>query len=147
MSWSSASLVLLSLHLLSSEQDFKEDINVRLLKASVESFFQPVASIRRMPVPTSRRLSPAFYASVTSITSASEALQMRRKVTLSSLCECSVLNLRRSLFFRVKVPYIALWPSLVLYGWASNCQGSRADWHTQPMIPYLSTAPGERDMS
>lgn len=145
MSWPSASLGLLSLLLLSSEQDFKKDVNVRLLKASVESFSSPWLALGGCRCQL-LVVYPQLFMLVLPPLQRLQSSADEKKVTRSSLCECSALNLRRSLFFRVKVPYVASWSSLVLYGWAPNCQGSRADWPAQPMTPYLSTAPGERDM-
>lgn len=79
-SWSSASLVLSSLWLLSSEQDFRGNTNVRLLKTPIESFSSPWLALRGCWYQL-LALYLAFNASVSSVTSTFKALQ-RRKVTL-----------------------------------------------------------------
>lgn len=72
---------------------FKGGYQCQTFESICRILLQPMASVRRMLVPTSRHLSLAFYASVSSIASASKALQMRRKVMPSSLYERPVLIL------------------------------------------------------
>lgn len=72
---------------------FKGGYQCQTFESICRILLQPVASVRRMLVPTSRHLSPAFYASVSSIASTSKALQIRRKITPSSLYERPVLIL------------------------------------------------------